>query len=142
AATMKRIREELSRIQKLAEADENARRAAEAEREKAAALAREKFVKSETDGKVDKDKGAQLLKDFQDLQKGKELLQRFPPEKYGPQTLKELADMALRKQPVPLEMREFADPEVQRLWNLALNVSKEAATSEKKEKDKEKEEKK
>src|SRR6185436_8183421 len=94
AATMKRIREELSRIQKLAEADENARRAAEAEREKAAALAREKFVKSETDGKVDKDKGAQLLKDFQDLQKGKELLQRFPPEKYGPQTLKELADMA------------------------------------------------
>ena len=142
ATTMKRVREELQRIQQAAASDEASRKAAESEREKIAATAREKLIKEEESGKADKEKGAVLLKDFQDLQKGKELLQRFPPEKYGPQTLKDMADMAVRKQPVPLDYREFADPEVQRLWTLALSASKESEKKEKavepKEKEKEK----
>ena len=84
AATMKRVREELQRIQQQAASDEASRKASESEREKIAASAREKSIKEEESGKADKDKGAVLLKDFQDLQKGKELLQRFPPEKFGP----------------------------------------------------------
>ena len=132
AATMKRVREELARIQQQSAADEAARKAAEGERDKTASKEREKVVKEEEEGKSDKEKGAVLLKEFQDLQKGKELLQRFPPDKFGPQTLKEMADMAVRKQPVPLDYREFADPEVQRLWGMALKAQQEAAAAEKK----------
>ena len=132
AATMKRVRDELARIQQQSAADEAARKASETDRDKTANKEREKVVKEEEDGKADKEKGAVLLKEFQDLQKGKELLQRFPPDKFGPQTLKEMADMAVRKQPVPLEYREFADPEVQRLWSLAVKAQAEAAAAEKK----------
>ena len=130
AATMARIRDEMARIQKQAAEDEKSRKAAESERDKSSKAAREAAEKADKDSAGDKDKGAQLLKDFNELQEGKKLLQRFPPEKYGPHTRKEMADMAVRKQPVPLDMREFADPEVQRLWTLALNAQK----AEKKEK--------
>lgn len=125
AATMKKIQEEMQRIQKQAAEDEKARKAAEGDRDKAGKAAREAADKADKDAAGDKDKGAQLLKDFQDLQKGKEYLQRFPPDKYGPQTLKDMADMAIRKQPVPADWRDFADPEVQRLWTLAVNAQKE-----------------
>jgi hypothetical protein len=131
AASMKRIQEEMARIKKQAEADEASRKAAEAERDKATKAARDAADKADKESAGDKEKGAQLIKDFNDLQEGKKLLQRFPPEKYGPQTLKDMADMAVRKQPVPLDMREFADPEVQRLWNLALNAQKEEKKKEK-----------
>jgi hypothetical protein len=136
AATMKRVREELQRIQQQSAADEAARKNAEAERDKVAGAARDKVAKDEEAGKADKDKEGQLLKDFQDLQRGKELLQRFPPDKYGPQTLKDMADMAVRKQPVPLDYREFADPEVQRLWTMALNAAKAAEKKEGEKKEK------
>jgi hypothetical protein len=131
AATMKRIQEEMQRLQKQAAEDEKSRKASEGERDKAAKAAREAIEKKEKDAAGDKDKGAQMLKDFQELQKGKDLLQRFPPDKYGPQTLKDMADMAVRKQPVPLDMRDFADPEVQRLWNLALTAQKDDKKKEK-----------
>src|SRR5262249_17867392 len=58
---------------------------------------------------------------------------KFPPDKYGPQTLKDIVDMGIRRQPVPLDVREFADPETQRLWNLALKAQQDAQASEKKE---------
>ena len=137
AATMKKIQEEMQRIQKQASEDEKARKAAEGERDRAGKAAREAAEKAEKEASGDKEKGATLLKDFQDLQKGKELLSRFPPDKYGPQTLKDMADMAIRKQPIPLDWREFADPEVQRLWTLALNAQK-ADDNKKKEKVEEK----
>jgi hypothetical protein len=131
AATMKRIQEEMQRIQKQAAEDEKSRKAAEGDRDKTAKAAREAADKAAAEAAGDKDKGAQLVKDFQDLQKGKELLLRFPPEKYGPQTLKDMADMAVRKQPIPLEMQAFADPEVQRLWTMANNAAKEDKKKEK-----------
>jgi len=131
AASMKKIQEEMLRMKKQAEADEAARKASEADRDKTAKAAREAADKADKENSGDKEKGAQLLKDFNDLQEGKKLLQRFPPEKYGPQTLKDMADMAVRKQPVPLDMREFADPEVQRLWTLALNAQKDEKKKEK-----------
>ena len=124
--TMKKIQEEIQRIQKQAAEDEQARKSSEAERDKLATAAREAADKENKEKEGDKEKGELLLKEFQDLQKGKELLQRFPPDKYGPQTLKDMADMAVRKQPVPLDMREFADPEVQRLWSLAVAAAKDA----------------
>ena len=136
AAAMKKIQEEMQRIQKQAAADEIARKAAEGQRDKAGKEAREAAEKAAEEAAGDKDKGAKLLKEHQDLQKGKELLSRFPPEKYGPQTLKDMADMAVRKQPVPVDMREFAEPEVQRLWTLALNAQKEEQQKNNKEKEK------
>jgi hypothetical protein len=135
---MKRIQEEMKRIQQQAAADEAKRRTEEDERDKASKAKREEALKSEADADKDKDKGAQLLKDFQDLQKGKDLLKRFPPDKYGPQTLKDVVDMGVRKQPVPPDIREFADPENQRLWNLALRAQQDAQPAEKKEKVEEK----
>src|SRR5262245_46708538 len=125
SAAMKKIQEEMERITKQAAEDEKARKAAEGERDKAAKTARDAADKEDKESAKDKEKGGELLKDFNDLQEGKKLLQRFPPDKYGPQTLKEMADMAVRKQPVPIDMREFAEPEVQRLWNLALTAQKE-----------------
>jgi hypothetical protein len=138
AASMKKIQEEMERIQKQTAADEQARKSAEGDRDKAAQVAREAADKKKQDEEGDKEKGAQLLKDFEDLQKAKEILARFPPDKYGPQTLKDMADMAVRKQPIPLDIREFADPEVQRLWNLGASAAKKEKTEEKKEKVEEK----
>lgn len=125
AQTMKRIQEELKRIQAQTAADEAARRAGEAERDKAAQAARAVTDKLNEKNKVDKDKGDALLKEFDEIQKGNELLKRFPPDKYGPQSLKDMADMAVRRQPVPPDLREFADPEVQRLWTKAVAALKE-----------------
>lgn len=141
AAAMKKIQEEMQRIQRQAAADEAARKASESSRDKASKEAREAAEKADKEAAGDKDKGAQLIKEHQELQKGKELLARFPPDKYGPQTLKDMADMAVRKQPVPLDMREFAEPEVQRLWTLALNAQKEAQKEEQKKKEKAEEKK-
>jgi hypothetical protein len=139
AATMKRIREEMQRIQAQAASDEASRQASERERDKSASAARAAAIKAESEGKVDKDKAAQLLKEFQDLQKGKELLQRFPPDKWGPKTIQEIAEKNLRKQPITLEEREFLSEDVQRLWNLALKAQNEAKATEAKDKEKEKE---
>jgi hypothetical protein len=137
-ATMKRIQEEMKRIQQQAASDEAKRKAEEEERDKITKAKRAELIKSEADADKDKDKGALLLKEFQDLQKGKELLKRFPPDKYGPQTLKEVVDMGVRKQPVPPDIREYADPENLRLWNLALKAQQEAQPVDKKEKVEEK----
>jgi hypothetical protein len=123
--TMKRIQDEIERISKQAAEDEKSRKAAEGERDKLAAAAREAADKERKEKEGDEEKGKKLLNDYNDLQKGKELLKRFPPDKYGPQTFKDMADMALRKQPIPPDMVEFTDGETQRLWNLALNASKE-----------------
>jgi len=137
AATLKRVREELQKIQQQASSDEAARKAAESDREKAAAAVREKLAKEEETGKADKEKGAALLKDFNELQEGKKLLERFPPEKWK-NALKEIGDKNIRKQPLTLEEREFLTPEVQGLWNKAIAAQKEAPTSEKKDEQKEK----
>ena len=141
AATMKRIQEEMKRIQAQAAADDAERRAREAERDKQKEKEREKALKEGKESEKNKEKGAQLLKDFEDLQKGKELLKKFPPDKYGPQTLKDIVDMGIRRQPVPTDVREFAEPETQRLWNLALQAQREAESAEKKDKEKTEEKK-
>jgi hypothetical protein len=49
-----------------------------------------------------------------------------------------MADMAVRKQPIPLDWREFADPEVQRLWTLANNARQQEEKKKEKEKVEEK----
>jgi len=124
AATEKRIREEIARIQKQTAADEAARQSSEADRQKAAMKAkadREKIDEASADAK---NKGQAAVKDLEDIQKGMELLKRFPPDKFGPQTAKEVADKSLLKIPVTPDEREFLDPDVQRLWNKALEYQK------------------
>jgi hypothetical protein len=127
AATMKRIQEEMARIKAQTAADDAERRAREAERDKIKDKEREKARKDELDQEKNKDKGAKLLKEFEDLQKGKELLKKFPPDKYGPKTLQDAVDMGIRRQPIPLDVKEFADPETQRLWKLALDAQQAEA---------------
>lgn len=124
-ATLKRIQEEIARIKQQAAADEAARRAFEADREKAAKKKREDDEKFDLASEGAKKKGAMAAKEWDDIQKGLDLLKRFPPGQYGPDTAKQVADKALRKQPVTPAETEFLDPEVQRLWNLALDWQKQ-----------------
>jgi len=130
-ATLERINAEIARIRQQAAADESARRAFENEKDSALKKARaaaEKLDKSSADLK---NKGAAALKDLEDLQKGLDLLKKFPPGQYGPNTAKDVADKALRKQPVTALESEFLDPETQRLWNKALDYQKALDTKEK-----------
>jgi hypothetical protein len=119
AATEKRIREEIARIQKQTAADEASRQSFEAERQKAAMKAKAAEEKASQASADAKNKGQAAVKDLEDLQKGLDLLKRFPPDKFGPQTAKEVADKSLLKIPVTPDEREFLDPETQRLWNKA-----------------------
>ncbi|HLY75421.1 MAG TPA: hypothetical protein VKU80_14970 [Planctomycetota bacterium] len=115
-ATLDRINAEIARIRQQAAADEAARRTAETERDAATKKARadlEKFDKHSADVK---NKGAAAVKDLEDLQKGLDLLKKFPPGQFGPDTAKAVADKALRKQPVTAAESEFLDPENYRLW--------------------------
>jgi hypothetical protein len=122
--TLKRIQEEIARIKQQAAADEAARQASEVERDKVAKKAREdaeKLDKSSTDVKK---KGEAAAKELEDLQKGLDLLKKYPPGQYGPDTAKQVADKALRKLPVTPAETDFLDPETQRLWNMALDYQK------------------
>jgi hypothetical protein len=132
-ATMKRIQEEMRRIQALAAADEAGRKTAEAERDKLKEKERKKKDEEDKDKDKDKEDGVKALKDLEDLQKGKELLKRVPPDKWGPQTASAVAEKSLRKQPVTAEEREFLQEDNQKLWNLALRnqQEKEAKSKEK-----------
>lgn len=125
SATMKRIQDEIARIKQQAAADDAARRASEADKDRAAKKAREDAEKIDKDVDAAKNKGQAAVKDLEDIQKGLELLKRFPPGQYGPETAKAVADKALRKQPVTPAETEFLDTEVQRLWNKALQYQKE-----------------
>jgi len=123
-ATMDRINAEIARIRQQSAADESARRTAETERDAASKKAREEAEKLDKSATDIKNKGAAAVKDLEDLQKGLDLLKKFPPGQYGPDTAKTVADKAIQKLPVtPLE-REFLDPETQKLWNKALDYQK------------------
>jgi hypothetical protein len=123
-ATEKRIKEEIARIQKQSAADEAARQASEADRDKNAKKAREDAEKIDQSSAEAKDKGKAAVKDLEEIQKGLDLLKRFPPGQFGPQTAKDVADKSFLKLPVTPAERDFLDPEVQRLWNKALDYQK------------------
>ncbi|HEV3029748.1 MAG TPA: hypothetical protein VG457_19370 [Planctomycetota bacterium] len=123
-ATMDRINAEILRIRQQAAADEAARRAIENEKDVAVKKARADADKLDKSSADLKSKGAAAVKDLEDLQKGLDLLKKFPPGQYGPDTAKTVADKALRKQPVTALESEFLDPETQRLWNKALDYQK------------------
>ncbi|HLY11906.1 MAG TPA: hypothetical protein VKW04_21575 [Planctomycetota bacterium] len=125
SATMKRIQDEVARIKQQAAADDSARRTAELDRDKAAKKAREDAEKLDKNAADLKNKGAAAVKDLEDLQKGLDLLKKFPPGQFGPDTAKIVADKALRKQPVTQAETEFLDQEVQRLWFKALDYQKQ-----------------
>jgi hypothetical protein len=123
--TMKRIQDEIARIKQQAAADDQARRAAELERDKEAKKKREDAEKIDKSASDLKNKGQAAVKDLEDLQKGLDLLKKFPPGQYGPDTAKQVADKALRKQPVTPAETEFLDPETQRLWMKAFEWQKQ-----------------
>ena len=124
-ATMKRIQEEIARIKQQAAADDLSRRNAEAEKDRLAKKAREDAEKLDKDSVDAKNKGVAAVKDLEDIQKGLELLKRYPPGQFGPETAKAVADKSLLKIPVTPAERDFLDPETQRLWNKALQYQKE-----------------
>jgi hypothetical protein len=123
-ATLERINAEIGRIRQQAAADEAARRASEIDKEAAVKKARADLEKLDKNSADLKTKGAAALKDLEDIQKGLELLKKFPPGQFGPDTAKAVADKALRKQPITPAESEFLDPETQRLWNKALDYQK------------------
>jgi hypothetical protein len=130
-ATVKRLQDEIRKITKQTQADDAARKADEAERDKAAAAEAAAAAKRDAALRTSGDKGKDLVKEAEELQRGMDLLVRFPPDKWGPQTIKEMADKALRKQPITPDERDFTDPETQRLWTKALQYTKENAPKEK-----------
>lgn len=123
-ATMDRINAEIARIRQQSAADEAARRTAESERDAASKKAREAAEKLDKTSSEVKTKGAAAVKDLEDIQKGLDLLKKFPPGQYGPETAKAVADKAIQKLPVTPMEREFLEPETQRLWNKALEYQK------------------
>jgi rRNA maturation endonuclease Nob1 len=140
--TRKRLEDEVKKIKAQAASDEAARKVSDEERNKAAAAAAAAAAKRDSAQKSASQKGEDLVKEAEDLKKGLDLLARFPPDKWGPQTMKEIADKTIRNQRVTGDEREFVDPEVQRLWQKAVQYSatqkgpdggsKEKATEEKK----------
>ncbi len=138
AATLKRIQDEMKRIQDSAAKDDEERRLRESERDRMKAKDREKAEKEDKDREKDREKGGQLLKEFEDLQKAKDVLKRFPPPQWGPKVIAEIGEKGIRRQPITAEEREFSSEETQRLWNLAFKAQQDAEGDKKKEKPEEK----
>jgi hypothetical protein len=122
--TEKRIRAEIQRIQQQSAADDQTRRQQEGERDAKAKKDREAAAKLDKAAAEAKNKGATVVKDMEELEKGLQLLKKFPPDKFGPQTAKEVADKSLLKIPVTQDEREFLDAENYRLWSKALDYQK------------------
>jgi hypothetical protein len=141
AATLKRIQDEMVRIKAQTAADDAERRAHEAERDRAKDKERKKAAAEEAEAAKGKDLGKKALQDFEDLQKGKELLKRFPPDKYSQKTIQDALDMGIRRQPIPPDVKEFAEDETQRLWKLAKQAQDDAAAADKAAADKKEEKK-
>lgn len=123
--TEKRIRAEIQRIQEQSAADDKVRRDLEEQRDAKARKEREAAEKLEKVAADAKNKNAAMVKDMEDIEKGLQLLKRFPPDKFGPQTAKEVADKSLLKIPVTPEEREFVDPKNYDLWQKALQYQKD-----------------
>jgi hypothetical protein len=122
--TEKRIRAEIQRIQAQSAEDEKSRRVLEDEREAKAKKDREAAVKIEKSLEESKNKGAKAVKEMEEIEAGLKLLKRFPPDKFGPQTAKEVADKSLLKIPVTPDEREFLDENNYKLWTKALEYQK------------------
>ncbi len=105
AQTMKRMQDELQKVQEAARVDEEERKRIEKERDARKPKAgdpADPAVPATPDGK-------EPAPDADRLKKGLELLARFPPPEWGPHRVQELAAKALRKQPITLTEKEFAD---------------------------------
>lgn len=121
AATRKRLEDEVKRIQAQVTADERARKTSDEDRAKVAAAAAAAAAKLEGAQRTATQKGEDLVKEADELKRGLELLARFPPDKWGPQTIKEIADKTIRNQRATPEERDFADNYT--LWQKALQHS-------------------
>ncbi len=123
--TEKRIRAEIQRIQSQAAEDNKVRKQMEDERDAKAKKDREAAEKIDKAALEAKNKGAATVKEMEDIEKGLQLLKRFPPDKFGPQTAKDVADKSLLKIPVTPDEREFVDPKNYELWQKALQYQKD-----------------
>ncbi|HZE97650.1 MAG TPA: hypothetical protein VE981_11535 [Planctomycetota bacterium] len=139
AATEKRIREEIQRIQQQSSLDEALRRQQEADRDMDARKAREAATKIDKSSLDAKAKGEAAVKDFDDIQKGLDLLKRFPPDKWGPQVFSQVADKATLKIPVTPDERDFMNETTYKLWQKGLEYQKSLDAEKNKDKEKDKE---
>jgi hypothetical protein len=131
-ATMKRLQEELRKVQEAALADELARKASEGERDqkaKAAAAAGQKESEATAGASA---QGGEIVKQAERLKQGLELLARFPPPEWGEHRISEITGKALRKQPISVLEKEFADNIG--LWKDAFSYQEKQKAGEKKEK--------
>jgi DNA-directed RNA polymerase subunit F len=120
-ATLQRLQDELRKVQQAAAADEVARKAAEQRRDQEAQAA----LESRKDPNTAADPGRAAAAGDLDpdrLKKGLELLARFPPPEWGPERVQDITAKAIRKQPITLHEKEFADNIG--LWTEALNHRK------------------
>jgi hypothetical protein len=125
ATTMKKLQDELKRVQEAAVADEAARKAAEGRRDAEAQAATAKPGDTATPAGTEASGAVDAR-----LKAGLDLLARYPPPEWGPHKVAELVAKAGRKQPITPTEKEFADNIG--LWQEALNFKK--AEEEKKKK--------
>jgi hypothetical protein len=70
--------------------------------------AQEAARKREEEGKAGAgNDGDRIIKEGEKLKKALEVYQRFPPPEWGPEKLQEIQARSIRKQPIPLNEREF-----------------------------------
>lgn len=126
SAQLKRAREAQEKQDSQSARDEADRKARERSRTEAARREREDLLRQEVLALV----VARLAKEQEDLEKGMELLKRFPPRDWGPERLQQIARRGMAFLPVTPDEVAFADPEVQRLWHLALKATEREASAE------------
>lgn len=105
AQTMKRMQDELQKVQEAARVDEEERKRIEKERDARKPKPgdpADPAVPATTDPK-------DPAPDADRLKKGLDLLARFPPPEWGPHKVQEIIAKGLRKQPITLLEKEFGD---------------------------------
>jgi hypothetical protein len=132
AATEQRLREEKAKIRKDLESQNDARRKSEAERDAKAREALEASEKEEKDKATASNDLKAAVEKAERIQKGLELLKRFPPPTWGQDKLKEIANKSLVKLPVSEEEMTFT--QVYDQWLEARKFQEEQQQKKKEEK--------
>jgi hypothetical protein len=141
---LERVKQEKAKLKAELEAQDADRRAIADRRAASAAAEAETSEKDQATKTEAATEGDAAIRKLDDLKRGLELLQKFPPDQWGPEKLKELKDKAIRKQIPTAEELEFQ--EGYPYWKAALEeykkAPKEPKPEEKKEGEKPTEEKK
>ena len=134
--TEDRLREEKARIRKDLEAQNDARRKSEQERDEKARTAIEATESEDKEKAALQNELKAAVEKAERIQKGQEFLKKFPPPQWGPEKLKDIANKNLTRLPVTPDERVFA--ENYDLWSDARKYMEEQQKKKKEEKPPEK----